>query len=155
LKQGKELEQESTEKLMELETIDRSAEEDIEGEKMDTIGVTAASDASSTLIQTKDIDTTYEHKDEPTETTSHSDIECEENQNSTRIAGKKTRQQLEDTAVREIASAAMEEYPPLTPMTDDEQELVRPPYTRKKKQRTEVDTSVERREGRSSRYRRI
>ena len=89
LKQGKELEQESTEELMELDTIDRTAAEDKDGEKTDTIGITTASDESSTLTPTKeranDIDTTYEHKDEQTETTSHSDIECEGNQNKTRI----------------------------------------------------------------------
>jgi hypothetical protein len=142
---------------MELETVDRAAAEDIDGESRDTVGVMAGGGEISTLIQIKErengIDTKNEHKDEPSETMSHSDIECEENQNSTRIAGKKTRQQLEDIAVSEIDTVAMEECPPLTSMTDDEQEMIRPPHTRKKKQRKEVDTPVERREGRISRYR--
>jgi hypothetical protein len=137
----------------------RVAEKDNSGEYVNTTVVQVVGSESSTLTQTEgrgeNKGTLPASTDGPVEIMPHCDAEREENVNSKRVVGKKMRQASEETAVRETATDSMDEYPPITTITDDEQELLRPPHVRKKKQHTDVDMLAERRDSRSTRHRRI
>jgi hypothetical protein len=157
--QNKEMVLETITEHMEQETGGGVGEEDHSSETMDTTEVQVVENESSIMPQ---IGKGEEKIDSPpysnvgsVETETHSEEKREENASNKRLAGKKMHQHSDDTEEKETKPEDKDEYPALQTLTDDEQETVRPPHIRKKKPRTDIDVTVERRESRSSRYRRI
>jgi hypothetical protein len=77
-------------------------------------------------------------------------VEQEESTHNIRIDGIKMRNQTEAADETETITGTRDDFPPLTPLTDEEQEMIRPPHVRKKKQQTDVELIAERRESRST-----
>jgi hypothetical protein len=143
---------------MEHQTGNRVGEEDRSNEAMDTIEIPVVAKESNNKTNIgkgeETIDSPPNNNVGTMETETHSDGKQEETASNKRFIGKKIRQHSDDTEELVTKKDAKEEYPALPSLTDDEQETVRPPHIRKKKPRTDIDATMERRDSRSSRYRR-